>query len=121
VWPRWSTDRVLRSAEPGVSRRAARIRSVRGADAGTVEGDRRGRRRDPARRGREAAGPRMNPQIVWRPNAFDHMNAIVRAAPARKAEFAAALRELSAALTADAEGTGESREPPYRVAIFGEL
>ena len=32
----------------------------------------------------------------------------------------AALQELSAALTADPEGTGESRGPPYRVIICGE-
>ncbi len=63
----------------------------------------------------------MNTQIIWQPDAFDHMNAIVQAAPNRKADFAAALRELSDALTSAPESTGESREPPYRVAIFGEL
>ena len=63
----------------------------------------------------------MTTQIIWQPDAFDHMNAIVRAAPTRKDEFATTLRELSVALTADPTGTGESREPPIRVAIFGEL
>lgn len=63
----------------------------------------------------------MNTRVVWQPDAFEQMSEIVRAAPSRKAEFAAALRELSAALATDPDGTGESRDPPYRVAIFGEL
>jgi hypothetical protein len=63
----------------------------------------------------------MSIKIIWQPTAFDHMNAIVRAAPNRKDEFAAALRELSVALTTNPERTGESRDQPYRVAIFGEL
>lgn len=63
----------------------------------------------------------MTPIVIWRPAAFDRMSAIVRAAPERKDEFAAALRELNAALIADPTGTGESRDPPDRVAIFGEL
>lgn len=63
----------------------------------------------------------MKTNIVWRPPAFDHMSAIIRAAASRKDEFAAALRELAAALTADPDGTGESRDPPYRVAVFGDL
>jgi hypothetical protein len=63
----------------------------------------------------------MNPEIVWWSQAFDRMSEIVRAAPNRKAEFATALRDLSAALTSDAEGTGESRNPPYRVVFFGEF
>lgn len=63
----------------------------------------------------------MNTRVVWQSAAFEHMAKIVRAAPARKAEFAAALQELFAVLTADPEGTGESRDPPYRVVIIGEL
>lgn len=63
----------------------------------------------------------MSTRVVWRRKAFDHMSAIVRAAPGRKAEYAAALRELSAALAADPLNTGEERDPPRRVAIFGEL
>jgi hypothetical protein len=63
----------------------------------------------------------MNYELIWQPDAFEHMSEIVRAAPNRKDEFATALRELSAALTADPEGTGESRNPPHRVVIVGEL
>jgi hypothetical protein len=62
----------------------------------------------------------MKPRLVWRPPAFDRMSEIVRSAPDRKAEFAAALRELSAVLTAD-PSAGESREPPYRVVVCGQL
>ncbi len=63
----------------------------------------------------------MTYHVVWLPPAFNRMNAIVRDNPALAAEFAAALRELTAALSTDPVGTGESREPYYRFAVFGPL
>jgi hypothetical protein len=60
-------------------------------------------------------------RLAWWTAAFEQMDAIVRSRPGRKAEFAVALREMSAALAANPEGTGESRAPPDRVWFFGPL
>lgn len=63
----------------------------------------------------------MTPQIVWRPPAFERMGEIVEAYPDRKGTFAAALRDLTAALRTAAETEGESREESYRVTFYGPL
>ena len=57
----------------------------------------------------------MTFQVVWRPPAFDAMDAIVRDNPSAVPAVAAALRDLTAKLRAGAGNLGESRDPPYRV------
>ena len=59
--------------------------------------------------------------IIFRGSAFEQMNRIIQSNPARVAEFAAALQQMTASLTADAATAGESRDPPFRVAFFGDL
>lgn len=49
------------------------------------------------------------------------MDALVRELPERRAEFAAALRELADKLSTDPETEGESREEGIRVGFFGRL
>jgi hypothetical protein len=59
--------------------------------------------------------------IIFRRRAFEEMDRIIQTHPARTAEFATALRELTICLTSNAEGMVESREPPYRVIVCGQL
>jgi hypothetical protein len=63
----------------------------------------------------------MSTQIIWYPRAFDRMNRFVQSRPERKAEFAAALRALTLALSPSPEKAGESRDPPYRAFVHGNL
>lgn len=63
----------------------------------------------------------MSIQIIWPPLAFNRMGDLIREYPERKAEFAASLKGLSLLLVPNPEQTGESREPPYRVTICGQL
>jgi hypothetical protein len=60
-------------------------------------------------------------RVIWWDLAFDRMDAYVRRHPGRKAEFAVALRELTAALTSGPAEIGESRVQPYRVEVFEPL
>lgn len=60
-------------------------------------------------------------ELIWLPPAFERMGDIVRALPHRKGEFAAALRWIHSELTTDPTSVGESREPPYRVYVVGQL
>lgn len=60
-------------------------------------------------------------QIIFRRPAFEQMDEIIRTHPSRAAEFATALQQLNAALTAGPEEAGESRDAPYRIAFFGNL
>lgn len=59
--------------------------------------------------------------IIFRRPAFEQMDEIVRTNPERADEFAAALQELTRELTAKPDTAGESRDPPYRVAFYGQL
>jgi hypothetical protein len=59
--------------------------------------------------------------VVWAEGAFDDMDRIVRDHPARKREFALALRQITRQLTDDPERIGESREDEMRVMFAGEL
>ena len=59
--------------------------------------------------------------VVWSDEAFDDMGRIVWANPDRKAELAAALRELTDRLSRDPGGTGESRWGDLRVMFPGPL
>lgn len=59
--------------------------------------------------------------IVFRRAAFEQVNQIVQTDPARVPEFAAAFQQMIDTLPADAGTVGESRDPPYRVAFFGDL
>jgi hypothetical protein len=60
-------------------------------------------------------------QVIFRRPAFEQMNQIIQANPTRTAEFATALQELTAALASKPDAAGESREPPYRVLVCGQL
>jgi hypothetical protein len=59
--------------------------------------------------------------IVWTDDGFDRMNNIIRDNPARKHEFAVALRQITRQLTADPVNVGESRADDSRVMFAGEL
>ena len=59
--------------------------------------------------------------VVWLDAAFEDMNEIVRLNPARKREFAVALRQIARQLAADPLNVGESREEEMRVMFAGEL
>ena len=59
--------------------------------------------------------------VVWLDEGFDDMNEVIRDNPARKHEFALALRQITHQLSTDPEGVGESREEEMRVMFAGEL
>jgi hypothetical protein len=59
--------------------------------------------------------------VIWSVTAFDKMANLIRYNPARKDEFAAALREISQQLTHNARHAGESREDEMRVMFAGDL
>jgi plasmid stabilization system protein ParE len=59
--------------------------------------------------------------VVWLELAFDEMDEIVRRSPARKHEFAVALRQLTRQLAVDPLSVGESRGGELRVMFAGEL
>jgi hypothetical protein len=59
--------------------------------------------------------------VAWWDAAFEQMDAVIRANPARKDELAAALRHLAATLANDPDSKGESRAGPDRVEFFGPL
>ena len=59
--------------------------------------------------------------VVWLDEGFDDMNGIVRDNPARKHEFALALRQITHQLSTDPQGVGESREAGMRIMFAGEL
>jgi hypothetical protein len=63
----------------------------------------------------------MSTRLIWQPEAFEEMHGLVQAYPERKAEFANALKALTLALSPNPERAGESREPPYRIFVHGEL
>ena len=58
---------------------------------------------------------------IFVPFGTEEMHGIVQAYPDRKSEFATALRALALALTPNPDKAGESREPPYRVFVHGQL
>ena len=59
--------------------------------------------------------------VVWLDEGFDDMNEVIRDNPARKHEFALALRQITHQLSTDPQGVGESREEEMRVMFAGEL
>ncbi len=59
--------------------------------------------------------------VVWLDEGFDDMNGIIRDNPARKHEFALALRQITHQLSTDPQAVGESREEGMRVMFAGEL
>jgi plasmid stabilization system protein ParE len=60
-------------------------------------------------------------EVIWHRSAYDRLVRLVRRYPDRAAEFAAAIQETIDTLSADPTGTGESRDGPYRIAVFGPL
>jgi hypothetical protein len=63
----------------------------------------------------------MSFRIVWRPEPFDNMAHIIRQHPDYKELFAEALRSLSATLSSDPNGVGESRPGDARIEFFYPL
>ncbi len=59
--------------------------------------------------------------VVWSRRAFDSAADFIRNNPARKREFALALRQITHQLSTDPEGAGESRAGEMRVMFAGEL
>ncbi|WP_439621067.1 type II toxin-antitoxin system RelE/ParE family toxin [Gemmata sp.] len=59
--------------------------------------------------------------LVWSDEAFEEMARIVRLYPARKHEFATALRQVTHQLSTDPLNRGESREEEMRVMFAGDL
>ena len=59
--------------------------------------------------------------VVWSGRGFGEMARIVQLHPGRKAEFAAALRQISERLARDPSNEGESREEEMRVMFADQL
>ena len=59
--------------------------------------------------------------VVWLDEGFDDMNEVIRDNPARKHEFAVALRQITRQSATDPQTVGESREEEMRVMFAGEL
>lgn len=63
----------------------------------------------------------MNFLVVWSEHAFEQMGLILRAMSHRRAEFARALKGISATLQDDPITPGESRQGADRIWFVGDL